>query len=79
MQKFSSACTAGLSGSDAEVMVCIHVQFGPWQSAAKVPLAFAQKSAEDHLLPQLFLMIFADLCFPSGNHLFSIGISPEVE
>lgn len=79
MQKFSSACTAGLSGSDAEVMVCIRVQFGPWQSAAKVPLALAQKSAEDHLLPQLFLMIFADLCFTSGNHLFPIGTSSGIE
>lgn len=67
MQKF------GLCESDAEVMVSVHVQFGPWQSAAKVPLALAQKRAEDHLLPQLFL------CLLSGNHLFSIGISPGIE
>lgn len=63
----------GLRGSDAEVMVSVHVQFGPWQSAANVPLALAQKRAEDHLLPQLFL------CLLSGNHLFSIGISPGIE
>lgn len=72
--------TTGLCGKDAEVMVHIHVQFEPWESTANVPLAPAwEKSAEGRLLPQLFLMIPADLALLSGNHLFSIGISPEIE
>lgn len=72
--------TTGLFGKDAEVMVHIHVQFGPQESAAKVPLSPAwKKSAEGCLLPQLFLMIPADLALLSGNHLVSIGISPETE
>ena len=72
--------TAGLCGKDAEVMVHIHLRFGSQESAAKVPLAPAwRKSAEGCLLPQLFLMIPADLALLSGNHLFSIGISPEIE
>jgi len=72
--------TAGLSGKDAEVIVHLHVQSGPRESAAKVPLAPAwKKNAEGRLLPQLFLMIPADLALLFGNHLVSIGISPETE
>lgn len=47
----------------------IHVQCGSWETAAEVPLAPAwKKSAESHLLPQLFLMIPADLALLSGNY-----------